>query len=178
MSRRTLYMQILILAACAVVIAELVVNFPAPSPLIKPLLSPKQRWTTEQVRHWVETGNFDSSYLEFFARDPDRLTPAGDNLVSPSDGVVQDIEYRNGKTYLVIGLSFWDVHVVRTASSGVVEGVEQEGSYVTPGHAEKRAGRGIFPSRQGRARAGKLCAFPQAVATWQFGLLQAIGRAG
>src|SRR5579862_1059479 len=130
-STGVLIFQLVILAACAVAMFELAVNFPGPSPLIKPILAPKQRWTNDQIRHWVETGNFDPSYLEFFARDPQRTVPGGDNLVSPADGNVQDIEYRNGKTYLVIGLSFWDVHVVRTAMAGVVESVGQEGSYLT-----------------------------------------------
>ncbi len=129
--RRLIIVQILILAICAVSVGELACYFPAPSPLIQPFLSPKLRWPTAQIRHWVETGYFDPSYLEFFARDPNRQVPSGDNLVSPADGRVQDVEYRLGKTFVVIGLSFWDVHVVRSPFEGAVESVQLEGASVS-----------------------------------------------
>src|SRR6185312_13243245 len=47
--------------------------------------------------------------------------------------------YRDGVTFLVIGLSFWDVHVVRTPISGTVESVEREGVFYPR-----------FPSREDR----------------------------
>ena len=129
-ARRILAAQLLILAICAVALAELWGNFPYPSPLIRPFLAPKQRWPTNQVAGWVESGNASSAYREFFARDPERHVPPGPNLVSPSDGIVQRIVVRDGTTYLVVGLSFWDVHVVRTPVAGTVTDVEDEGTYL------------------------------------------------
>lgn len=126
---RILAIQIVIVGFCIFALAELVLNFPFPSPLIKPLLPPKLRWPTAQVQHWVETGQFGTGFVEYFARDPERTIPSGDNLVSPADGVVRDIVFRDGTTFLIIALSFWDVHVVRTPASGVVSDVEQEGVY-------------------------------------------------
>jgi phosphatidylserine decarboxylase len=108
-------------------IGELILHFPYPSPLIKPFLPPRLKWPTEQVEAWVEAENFDSDYLGFFARDPTRITPIGDNFVSPSDGIVKNIVVKGNVTYLVIGLSFWDVHVVRTPVAGAVTDIEQEG---------------------------------------------------
>lgn len=126
---RILAIQIVIVGLCIFALAELALNFPYPSPLIQPLLPPKVRWPTAQVEHWVETGRFGSGFLEYFARDPERAIPPGNNLVSPADGVIGDVAYRDGITYLIIALSFWDVHVVRTPASGVVSDVEQEGVY-------------------------------------------------
>jgi phosphatidylserine decarboxylase len=125
--KRTLFLQLGILAVCGVVVAELLTSFPFPSPVIKPLLPPRRRWPSEQVAQWVEAGNFENGFLEYFARDPERVIPPGRNLTSPADGVMKDIINQNGVSYFIIGLSFWDVHVVRTPVAGVVKSVEQEG---------------------------------------------------
>jgi phosphatidylserine decarboxylase len=127
MAKRTLIIQICILTFCLFAAAETVAHFPFPSPLIKPLLPPKLRWPADEVAAWVESGNVDSGFLAFFMRDPDRTIPSGRNLVSPSDGVIKDIVVQDGITYFVVGLSYWDVHVVRTPVAGVVKNIEQEG---------------------------------------------------
>ena len=125
--RRVLAIQIAILAVCVVAVGELILHFPYPSPLIKPLLSPQLRFPTAQVEAWVESGDIGSDFMAFFARDPERVVPPGNNVVSPSDGVVQDIPTQDGITYLVVGLSFWDVHVIRSPVEGVVKDITEEG---------------------------------------------------
>jgi phosphatidylserine decarboxylase len=142
--KRTLAAQLVIIAICAFALAELAINFPFPSPIIKPLLTPKLRWPTEQVEQWVESTNFDSGFLEFFARDPERFVPAGNNMVSPADGVVKNLVYRGGTTYLVIGLSFWDVHVVRTPADGIVKNLEQEGLYFARTASKQELRESVF----------------------------------
>jgi len=117
------------LAVCGLAIALLVLNFPFPSPLIRPLLPAQLRWPEAEVKQWVEAEDFSPGFMDFFARDPERTVPPGSDLVSPSDGIVKDVSFRDGVTYLVIGLSFWDVHVVRTPLSGVVTNIEREGTY-------------------------------------------------
>ena len=129
MSKRILAFQIAILAACAGAVMLLILNFPYPSPLVRPFLPAPLRWPEAQVKQWVEAQDFDPGYLEFFARDPDRTVPSGDNFVSPSDGLVKYVTFRDGITYLVIALSFWDVHVVRTPVAGIVRDISSEGSY-------------------------------------------------
>jgi phosphatidylserine decarboxylase len=129
-NRRTLWLQVAILALCAFALVELAGNFPYPSPLIKPLLPPKLRWPTQQVMGWVEEGRFDRDFTRYFARDPERSIPAAAALVSPADGIVQDIACQDGGTALVVGLSFWDVHVVRTPIAGTVKSIDVEGSYL------------------------------------------------
>jgi len=101
--------------------------FPFPSPLVKPALSPKDRWPTELVQQWVEAGTPDKSFSEFFARDPERTVPPGLDMVSPADGVIKNIVTVGDTTYFVVGLSYWDVHVVRTPVAGKVMALEQEG---------------------------------------------------
>jgi phosphatidylserine decarboxylase len=128
---RTLLIQTGLLAVCVIAVAQMVINFPFPSPLIKPMLPPNLRWPTAQIQAWVESGNFGGDFLEFFARDPERTVPLGQNIVSPSDGNVQGTPFQDGITYLVVGLSFWDVHVVRTPIAGTVKSVEQEGLHFT-----------------------------------------------
>ncbi len=141
---RILFVQLVILAICALAVVLLVINFPFPSPLVKPFLPPKVRWPTAQIESWVEQGKFGGDYLAFFARDPDRTIPSGANLVSPSDGVVKNFEFHDGITYLVVGLSFWDVHVVRTPVAGMVKDVEVEGTYLQRDVAENQLEQTIF----------------------------------
>jgi len=124
-----LVVQLVLIALCAFVVGEWAANFPYPSPLIKPILSPKLRWPTEQVMGWIETQNIDPAFKKFFYRDPDRQVPSGPSLVAAADGLVQAAEYRDGVTFLVIGLSFWDVHVVRTPIAGRVESIDTAGVY-------------------------------------------------
>ena len=127
--RAVLIVQLILVALSIFAVGEWASNFPYPSPLIKPLLSPKLRWPTEQVVQWIETQTIDPGFRRFFYRDPERTIPAGMNLVSAADGMVQAIDYRDGYTFLVIGLSFWDVHVVRTPVAGSVVSIESEGTY-------------------------------------------------
>jgi phosphatidylserine decarboxylase len=129
-ARHILWGQIVILLLCGYALAALISNFPYPSPVIKPLLPAKLRWPSNQVSRWVEDGVFDRDFARYFARDPDRTIPATATLVSPADGIVQNIETRDTITYLVVGLSFWDVHVVRTPVAATVKSVEWEGSYL------------------------------------------------
>jgi phosphatidylserine decarboxylase len=84
------------------------------------------RAQTELVRQ-KSPGSAREHALPAFNRDPERIVPSGDNLVSPSDGVIKEIIYENNITYYILGLSFWDVHVVRTPVSGVVKNIEHEG---------------------------------------------------
>ena len=124
---RTLWLQIGIVVLCLTANWNFVTNFPFPSPLIKPFLPPKLRWPGEQIVQWQQAKNYEPGFLNYFNRDPERVVPSGDNLVSPSDGVIKDIILKHNTTYYVVGLSFWDVHVVRTPVSGVVKNIEREG---------------------------------------------------
>jgi phosphatidylserine decarboxylase len=124
---RPLLVQLGIIALCLWSVIELAVNFPYPSPLIRPFLPPTLRWPTAQVEGWVDTQDFPSSFLQYFGRDPKRTIPLGTNLVAPADGVIGDVLYRDGSTYLVVNMSFWDVHVIRAPAAGTVTGIEEEG---------------------------------------------------
>jgi phosphatidylserine decarboxylase len=127
MIRPTLVFQSLILAGAIILVVTQVSNFPFPSPAAQLFLGPKERWPAPMVKAWIESGNPDASFVEFFGRDPDRVVPEGDNFVAPADGVVKGIYERDGIDYFTVGLSFWDVHVVRTPMAGVVQQVETEG---------------------------------------------------
>jgi phosphatidylserine decarboxylase len=128
-ARRILWGQIAILAICGFALIALASNFPYPSPLIKPLLPPKLRWPSAQIAAWVEEGEFDRDFAKFFARDPERDIPAAATMVSPADGIVQTMATIKDITYFVVGLSFWDVHVVRTPIAGTVKDISIEGAY-------------------------------------------------
>lgn len=122
-----LFIQIAILAVSAYIIISQITYFPFPSPIAKIFLSPEKKWPTELVEHWIESDNPDASFVEFFNRDPDRDIPAGPSLVSPADGVLKGVYERDGTDHFTVGLSFWDVHVVRTPAAGIVQSVETEG---------------------------------------------------
>ena len=125
--KRILVIQAAILACCVLVLAEFAGNFPWPSPVIKPFLPPRERWPAAQIVAWVESQKYDPAFVDFFYRDPERAVPGGKNPVSPADGVVQATLYDNQMAELVVGLSFWDVHVVRTPVAGVVKSIEPGG---------------------------------------------------
>ena len=123
-----LIVQLAILAGALAVVALQLWSFPYPSPLAQPFLTPKQRWPEQQIKDWVERGDFSPAFVTYFMRDPERAVPPGDNIVSPADGVVKEIVPTPDKTYFVVGLSFWDVHVVRTAVAGTVTAIVEDGA--------------------------------------------------
>ncbi|HET7674780.1 MAG TPA: phosphatidylserine decarboxylase [Gammaproteobacteria bacterium] len=128
----TLVLQLLILAGCASALYLFAANFPYPSPLIKPLLPPEQRWPTAQVQQWVRSGHIDRGFYDFFMRDPPRAVPPGVNVVAPADGPIGGVIRTPKWTYVEIQLSFWDVHVQRAPVSGTVVSIEDAGDRIMP----------------------------------------------
>ncbi len=125
--RKTLILQLIIVGAAFYVIGSQISHFPFPSPAARPFLGPREKWPTKLVMQWIEEGTPDRSFLEFFNRDPERSVPPGSDIVSPADGVLKAVYAVNDTDYFTVGLSFWDVHVVRTPIAGTVTNVEIEG---------------------------------------------------
>jgi phosphatidylserine decarboxylase len=119
--------QVVVLACLALAIVLWAIYFPFPSPLIRRFLSPRRRWPEMQVRSWLRNGRFQPSFLRFFNRDPERAAPPGTGLLAPADGLVTSSEVRAGVRYLVIALSFWDMHVQRSPLRGRVLEVSTHG---------------------------------------------------
>ena len=113
--------------------------FPHPSPLIRRWLPPRKRWPEAQIRRWLKTGKFQRAFLNYFYRDPERTPPLGNSILAPADGAVTSVEVRDGVRYLVIALSFWDMHVQRSPVSGRVVKVESHGSDFMDGEGRKFA---------------------------------------
>jgi phosphatidylserine decarboxylase len=65
-------------------------------------------------------------------------------MVSPADGAITNISFQDGITYFVVGLSFWDVHVVRTPVAGVVKNIEAEGLHFDRNLTSQEAKEAIF----------------------------------
>ncbi len=131
--------QVLILIACVNAVWGWASSFPYPAPLLKPLLPPQKRWPAAQVARWVESGRVDSAFLEFFYRDPERDVPAGDNVVAPAAGIIREIARENGKTYVNIALTVWDVHVQRNPADGEIVGVKRVGDTYMDGEGRNLA---------------------------------------
>ncbi|HET8551463.1 MAG TPA: phosphatidylserine decarboxylase [Gammaproteobacteria bacterium] len=134
----TLLFQLLLLAGCGWALYLFGTNFPYPSPLVKPFLSPEQRWPTAQVKQWVLSGHVDKGFLDFFMRDPPRHIPAGSNVVAPADGPIGGILRTSKWTFVEIQLSFWDVHVQRAPIAGVVQSVTNVGDRIVKGSFRHR----------------------------------------
>ncbi len=130
---KTLYWQITILAVCLMVVGLWASRFPYPSPLIMDILTPQKRWPTEQVADWVTSENIDEGFLSFFYRDPDRVVPEGDNMVAPADGEIVAYDELDGMRYMVIALTFWDVHVQRSPVAGTIVAIEDAGDTLMDG---------------------------------------------
>ena len=132
-------LALLIFLACLAAVLLWAWHFPHPSPLIRPLLPPRRRWPEAQVRHWLESGRVASGFLRFFERDPERHPPPGSGLLAPADGLVTSLDVRDGIRYVVIALSFWDVHVQRSPCDGVIEAVEDKGDTFMDGEGREFA---------------------------------------
>lgn len=131
--------QLVIIAGCGWLLAMFAVRFPYPSPAIQPFLSPEKRWPADEVREWVRSGHVDSGFLAFFMRDPDRTIPDGPNLVAPADGDLLDIVHTPKRTYVVIALSFWDVHVQRSPVDATVVDIQSGGNTYMDGEGHNLA---------------------------------------
>lgn len=134
-----LIVQLVVLALVLGALALWAAWFPYPSPLVRRWLPPRLRWPENQVRHWLKRGRVGPSFLRYFYRDPERSAPSGDSLLAPADGLVKSAEVRDGIRYLVIALSFWDMHVQRSPASGKVLGVTSLGSDFMDGEGREFA---------------------------------------
>ncbi len=122
-----LVLQIVVLCLLAAAVVLWAIYFPYPSPLVRRWLPPRKRWPEAQVRSWLRRGRFQRAFLRHFYSDPERVPPPGDSLLAAADGLVKSAEVRDGTRYLVIALSFWDMHVQRSPVAGTVLGVTAHG---------------------------------------------------
>ena len=122
-----LMVQIAIIVLLAVALVVAWVCFPFPSPCIRRWLPVRKRWPEAQIRQWLRTGRYHRSFLNYFYRDPERTALADGSLLAPADGLVTSADVRDGVRYLVIALSFWDMHVQRSPLAGRVIRVESHG---------------------------------------------------
>lgn len=122
-----LVVQVIVLTVLVIAIILWAIYFPYPSPLVRRFLSPRRRWPEMQVRGWLKSGRFQSAFLSYFNRDPKRTPPPGEGILAPADGLVIGTDIRDDVCYLVIALSFWDMHVQRSPVSGTVLEVQAHG---------------------------------------------------
>jgi phosphatidylserine decarboxylase len=122
-----LIVQLLVLFLLATLVAAWWTRFPYPSLWLRPFLSPRRRWPEQQIRGWLQSGRFHPGFLGYFNRDPERTPPPGAGLLAPADGLVTSAEVRGGIRYLVIALSFWDMHVQRSPAEGRIIAIEPSG---------------------------------------------------
>lgn len=134
-----LVLQIVILCLLAAAIVLWALYFPYPSPLIRRWLAPRRRWPEKQIRGWLKRGEFQRAFLRHFYRDPERVAPPGNNMLAPADGLVTDAQIHGGVRYLVIALSFWDMHVQRSPASGRVLDVASHGDGFMDGEGREFA---------------------------------------
>ena len=132
-------LQIVILCLMAAAIVLWALYFPYPSPLIRRWLPPRKRWPETQIRMWLRRGRFQRAFLRHFYNDPERIAPPGNSMLAPADGLVTGAEIRGGVRYLVIALSFWDMHVQRSPVSGSVLSVESHGDGFMDGEGREFA---------------------------------------
>ena len=134
-----LVLQIVILCLVAAAVVLWGLYFPHPSPLIRFWLPPRKRWPEAQIRSWLKTGRFQRAFLGHFYSDPERVAPPGNSMLAPADGLVTSADIRGGVRYLVIALSFWDMHVQRSPVAGRVVGVESHGDGFMDGEGREFA---------------------------------------
>jgi phosphatidylserine decarboxylase len=134
-----LVLQILILCVLITAILLCAIYFPYPSPLIRRWLPPRKRWPEMQIREWLKRGKFQRAFLRHFYNDPERWAPPGNAMLAPADGLVTSTDERDGVRYLVIALSFWDMHVQRSPMAGTVLDVQSSGDAFMDGEGRQFA---------------------------------------
>ena len=134
-----LFLQIVILCLVATAIVLWALYFPFPSPLIRCWLAPRKRWPETQIRKWLKQGEFQRAFLRHFYSDPERVAPPGSSMLAPADGLVTSTDVRGEVRYLVIALSFWDMHVQRSPAAGKVLSVESHGDDFMDGEGREFA---------------------------------------
>jgi phosphatidylserine decarboxylase len=134
-----LVFQIVILCLLAAAIVLWAVYFPYPSPLVRRWLPPRKRWPEMQIRKWLKSGRFQRAFLGHFYSDPERVGPPGTSMLAPADGLVTSADVRGEVRYLVIALSFWDMHVQRSPVAGRVLSVESGGDDFMDGEGREFA---------------------------------------
>lgn len=76
-----------------------------------------------------------AAFCLYFFRDPERVAPPGDLIVSPADGKIVSIRLGPQDTRVSIFLNIFNVHVNRTPIPGVVrEVVYQRGKFLVASH--------------------------------------------
>lgn len=76
-----------------------------------------------------------AAFCLYFFRDPERVAPLGDLIVSPADGKIVSIRPGPQDTRVSIFLNIFNVHVNRTPIPGVVrEVVYQRGKFLVASH--------------------------------------------
>jgi phosphatidylserine decarboxylase len=77
-----------------------------------------------------------AAFCLYFFRDPERVPPSGDVIVSPADGRVVSIrDMGDGQTRVSIFLNIFDVHVNRTPIPGKITDIQyQEGKFLVASH--------------------------------------------
>lgn len=126
-------LQLSILGVLAVLLGLAAWHWPYPSPAIRRWLPGRLRWPEAQIRDWLAKGRFHPGYLAFFYRDPERVAEPGQALIAPADGLITSTDCRDGIRYIVIALSFWDMHVQRSPADGRVISAEPLGDTHTDG---------------------------------------------
>lgn len=134
-----LVLQIVILCLLVVAVAIGALYFPYPSPLVRRWLPPRKRWPEKQIRTWLQRGEYQRAFLRHFYSDPERIAPPDTSLIAPADGLVTSADVRGDVRYLVIALSFWDMHVQRSPVSGAVLSVESHGDDFMDGEGRQFA---------------------------------------
>lgn len=122
-----LVVQLLTFALLTALVATWAFRFPFPALWLRPFLPPRLRWPERQIRKWLQSRLFDQGFLRFFNRDPERVPPPKPGLLAPADGLVTSAEILNGTRFLVIALSFWDMHVQRSPAKGKIVAIELSG---------------------------------------------------
>ena len=81
------------------------------------------------------------AFFLFFFRDPERAVPQGNNIVvSPADGKVIDVSKKEGKNFVHIFLSPFNIHVNRMPITGKISSVDYSEGKFRPAFM-KRASR-------------------------------------
>jgi phosphatidylserine decarboxylase len=123
----TLLVQVLVLVSLAVLVSIWALRFPYPAFWLRLFLPARKRWPEREIRDWLGNGRFDRGFLKFFNRDPERNPPSEPGLLAPADGLITSAEVRDGIRYVVIALSFWDMHVQRSPAAGKIVAIEPSG---------------------------------------------------
>lgn len=129
--RTFIVIQIIAFIIVSLAASTIIVCFPNPPAMLRGFFN-EYRVNLQDKN--AANNPIDKRFLKWFNRDPDRKIPQEPRIVvSPADGILEQIIKKDGRIHLIIEMRYTDVHVQRVPMTGKVIGISGGGEKLKEG---------------------------------------------